>query len=641
MSLPLRSLVIFLLFLAITGITATTLIFPLTNSQTIYAQSTPITAEIQPGYDWWLPDYVEVSPNVGRMWVANIDQSNGIPKFLAQGGIWNDIGYATKLELNWKELNPSPGVYNWEKLDAALNTATAFSETNVTRAHIGIWLRFNRAEFLPDWVKEQYTIVYNTREYQGHYGVDAGHPDSEFQVPFKTFTKALGDHIKANPAFLYVTLDKPMDPRFGEWGAEEARDFPDQAHVDAYRDWVKQYFDDWADALSGYSYKGVNMINRENDAASPDLIEYAYSLGFGKRLGGPSSNDATKTALLGYDVKKSTTNTTSTINRFEYTVNDQLPPQNNRNTINTSETTEFDTLSDDFGPAELTEFRFITANLFNIAHSMNWFAFNRENVVKAFPEVVNWTLKVANKSIEDGPEVWSALVAGETDYNTKPTPSAQITQHAHFLERGLYHRQTAPDGISQFSDPQPKLRYRAWDQDYGASRTDLAQGSPHLYFTIHDGFLKQDSTYPVMLKVTYLDNGGGTWWLEYATAQGAVKTSSITNTNTGTLKTASFSIPNFQANKSFTAGNDFRITADTEDVSVRLVRLIKLSKESPVSCPSDINSDGITDITDYSILVTNFLRPVLIHPRADIDQDGIVDITDYSLLVANFLKTCR
>ncbi len=53
----------------------------------------------------------------------------------------------------------------------------------------------------------------------------------------------------------------------------------------------------------------------------------------------------------------------------------------------------------------------------------------------------------------------------------------------------------------------------------------------------------------------------------------------------------------------------------------------------------DINLDKIIDITDYSILVSNFLVTPVYAP-ADIDNDGIVDITDYSLVVSKFLQRC-
>lgn len=58
------------------------------------------------------------------------------------------------------------------------------------------------------------------------------------------------------------------------------------------------------------------------------------------------------------------------------------------------------------------------------------------------------------------------------------------------------------------------------------------------------------------------------------------------------------------------------------------------------SCPTDINQDNITDISDYAVLVSYFLQENPAVPRADINKDGIVDISDYSLLVAAFLQEC-
>lgn len=55
---------------------------------------------------------------------------------------------------------------------------------------------------------------------------------------------------------------------------------------------------------------------------------------------------------------------------------------------------------------------------------------------------------------------------------------------------------------------------------------------------------------------------------------------------------------------------------------------------------ADINQDGIVDLTDYSLLATNFLSTNPSVPRADINSDGIVDLTDYSLLAVQFLQIC-
>lgn len=47
----------------------------------------------------------------------------------------------------------------------------------------------------------------------------------------------------------------------------------------------------------------------------------------------------------------------------------------------------------------------------------------------------------------------------------------------------------------------------------------------------------------------------------------------------------------------------------------------------------DINGDGSVDISDYSILVSQFMQTGAF--SADLNNDGIVDISDYSLLIQN------
>jgi len=56
--------------------------------------------------------------------------------------------------------------------------------------------------------------------------------------------------------------------------------------------------------------------------------------------------------------------------------------------------------------------------------------------------------------------------------------------------------------------------------------------------------------------------------------------------------------------------------------------------------PGDINGDGIVDIFDYNLLVTNFGKTGTVgFIPADINKDGKVDVTDYNLLVQSIKNT--
>ncbi len=62
---------------------------------------------------------------------------------------------------------------------------------------------------------------------------------------------------------------------------------------------------------------------------------------------------------------------------------------------------------------------------------------------------------------------------------------------------------------------------------------------------------------------------------------------------------------------------------------------------TPTLCSNaDINQDRVVDLSDYSILVANYLKSPMTNQRADINRDGVTDLTDYSLLASQFFRTC-
>ncbi len=61
---------------------------------------------------------------------------------------------------------------------------------------------------------------------------------------------------------------------------------------------------------------------------------------------------------------------------------------------------------------------------------------------------------------------------------------------------------------------------------------------------------------------------------------------------------------------------------------------------TPMVCAGDINLDQSVNLTDYSILVANFLKSPLSDPNSDLNGDTRCDLKDYSILVNHFLKPC-
>ena len=82
----------------------------------------------------------------------------------------------------------------------------------------------------------------------------------------------------------------------------------------------------------------------------------------------------------------------------------------------------------------------------------------------------------------------------------------------------------------------------------------------------------------VLIKVTYLDDRDGEWWIEYDAGADAAwkKSRPVQNTHDGQWKTATVELPDAAFENRQRGWADFCITRDgTEDLTVRFVRLIK------------------------------------------------------------------
>ena len=58
-------------------------------------------------------------------------------------------------------------------------------------------------------------------------------------------------------------------------------------------------------------------------------------------------------------------------------------------------------------------------------------------------------------------------------------------------------------------------------------------------------------------------------------------------------------------------------------------------------CPTDLDGDGSVDLTDLTILLSNFGTAANANPQdGDVDGDGDVDLNDLAVLLSNFGSLC-
>lgn len=106
-----------------------------------------------------------------------------------------------------------------------------------------------------------------------------------------------------------------------------------------------------------------------------------------------------------------------------------------------------------------------------------------------------------------------------------------------------------------------------------------------------------------------------------------VTTPGATATNTQTPTP----IPTPVATSTFTPTPEVTLTA-----TPTLSPIVTIS----MACRSDINQDGVVDLTDYSLLVNSFFQSPPENIRTDINVDGTVDLVDYTYLIGQFFNTC-
>ncbi|ALG10387.1 hypothetical protein AOZ06_28965 [Kibdelosporangium phytohabitans] len=187
----------------------------------------------------------------------------------------------------------------------------------------------------------------------------------------------------------------------------------------------------------------------------------------------------------------------------------------------------------------------------------------------------------AGYPVDKSPDAWAALhMFYDGCYNG--------TRRYHNYEKFLVQRDVEPGGrtivtqqhtwapdqygfckVGEGGSTQPAVTYFA-------RRTDHASGNDYIYFDVDNRFSPATDR-AFRIAVTYYDTGTARWNLQYSTTAAAVvATPAVTNTNSGALKTAIFTLTDASLRAALPGAMDFRIhNGGSADVAVRSVRVIR------------------------------------------------------------------
>ncbi|MFI6096476.1 GH92 family glycosyl hydrolase [Lentzea sp. NPDC051213] len=193
------------------------------------------------------------------------------------------------------------------------------------------------------------------------------------------------------------------------------------------------------------------------------------------------------------------------------------------------------------------------------------------------PDVVRWTAKPpagitvtpSSGVLRGQTQAITVAVAADTPSGYHPVPVTFTDESGRALPGGtITVTVAAADGqatvctILAATDTECGLQRR--DNDDG--RSEPVDGgrktlNGYLYFAVTDDLVPAGSAHTATMTVDYLDQGTGTWNVQYDSTGEAYKGSaSVTNTGTGTWKTATFTLPDAGFGNRQNAAADFRLS---------------------------------------------------------------------------------
>jgi Secretion system C-terminal sorting domain len=533
--------------------------------------------------DWSLPSYVAKNYNSGLYYAYTVPD-------------------AYSLLVRWKDLNPAENVYDWSIIDNAVALNVPF--------FIRIWS--SDTMHCPQWVKAKHPtipILHNeggtgTSSYYDLFGTSPSNffaPwDSAFSSEFKIFLLAFkAKNYLANPnvKFMYA----PGFWRYNEFNLGEAVQAIETSGlitIPNFIIWYQSHLDDYVDASNGYPYKMMytgygkienpanygpylNWFLATNDTTNGNnlLTSYAVSIGMSVREGAQeyfnSSSD-----MYAWGAPSITEN-----NINYQTVLDSHPLHSD---ILRNIGTENEVFCEGaLGTGLCNYYHIKMSTLKAMQLRVNWLNVT-DTMITYNPNLFQYFRLTANKSAETSPDAWVCLrqTYDPLFSNIPPTPVLNSNQWIHRVtlpyrnwEKWLTQREVLTNGNTvpvyqlNTSNTFDYYNFKAFE----ALRTDKDNGSNYMYFNLDSNYIFGGSN-DIQLKITYLDNFSGNWWVEYDAAGSQIfkQSSQITNINNNIWKTVTINIPDAGFTNRQNGGMDFRIyNGGTNDITVRFVRVIK------------------------------------------------------------------
>lgn len=526
--------------------------------------------------NWYLPEKMKVSEKGGfyDYWTENIR-----PK-------------AESVELNWQQIEPEEGKYDWSVLKDRL----AKAKQNGRK----IWLRIYMLDkkLAPQWARTKYSDLPNLEYGQYQENTTGNSPGNFYPIwnpkienEIKLMMADMAEqNIISDPdlAFMYV----PFGWRWDEWEAKFIKELrQDNFTPTTFLKWFKSHLEIFTTTFKGYEnkmmYTGIAYMNwADGDAewikglnnlktGNNLMTDIAVNLGMSVRVGDMEY-------FNNFSFLPSWGRGASLIDGYYYQNYDPNHPLiKDKSRLIGSENEAF---GDDNMFPKTKDYYYPRMNtLKSLQLGVNWLNTQGKTYDLA-PSVFEYSRKVLGKDVDNQPDAWASLRQWKDlsqerlrflgKENLAFDPDIPFRN----WEKLLYQREVKPNGqttaTNEVGNTKDSQFFFYNGTSFEALRTDKNSGNNYFYFQVDKKFLKPDTKYK--LAITYLDNSSSTWQVEYFNNTQQSLDLKNTNSNSNQWKTALFDLSNITFNQGFNGGSDFRIyNGGQSDLTLTFVRLVR------------------------------------------------------------------
>ncbi len=526
--------------------------------------ASPAEPDIIEGEDWSLPAWVTPAANSG-LFSGEADAGLGIS--------------LRSFEVTWRQLNPQEGVYS-QTLGGNAEGNTMASYQNQLARGGPFWMRIwaSGTDWAPQWVIDKCAVSSIGTDYNGQAHLPLWNPClwGELLKLYRQIFVQWG--LRSNPDLRLLWV-----PGGFAWG-EFDFDLVTQAaqnhglELSEFSAWFQQAMTDLVSILNGENqdpaddhanklvYTGRDYPAGPWGAEDDGFAKNAVDQGLGIRISDLElfNFHSNQMPSLG-----------ATIAADGHVVLDEAAPVRQGGRLTVGESTCINDCGYSTGDP-LYALRMILLKALQL-RVQYLYVEPQESYLSEYPVLWTYVRHSLGKTRTDSADAWVALREAEDRYFVGDTSHPWTGRPwVKNLERWLVQRDVSPNALSRRGSEQ---RTGVLDEDNGASyegrQTDRAQGSDALCFDLDDGFLFNPEV-PVEIKVTYLDRGACSWWLEYAGKGQRQRSNPVTCQDTGQLRTARYRLEGALLDNRLAGSTDFCIhTGEGPDLEVRFVRVVK------------------------------------------------------------------